>query len=262
MTVEASSGYGPRIFWPRLPAGRKKNIKIQESLSRVEFIIGGVMLAIGGFVLRQKNSYDLIVIGSVLLVLASIHFYFLYKQRESSRCSISRDDRLLNRLRRQLNSDYSVALDYPLSKEKRIDYLIMGPMGLYLVRRVNGRGQIKGGLADKKWQIQSSSGQQRELKNPLPELENLVHLCKKHLQKNKEKPGRVDVRAAVVFPFHNVEGALLDSKKVFSLESFVPFLLGLEKKHDWETINELEDYLNVNNYTISNKSHTSACSEH
>jgi hypothetical protein len=241
-----NSEFGPRIFWPRRKKENQKELNLQKTWIRLEFIIGGGMLAVGGFIMRERNSYDLIVLGFVLISLATSHFYRIYN-RSSTGPRISENDRILTHMRRQLNTDYSIAVDYPLNESNRIDYLLVGPPGLYVVKRMKIKGRLEGDVDSEKWLVEDG-GKKREISNPLLKTGQTAEILEKKLQKNETELSSVVVRDAVVFAFHAVEGNPLRSDRVFALDGIVPYLLGQEKRFDWEVINEIEKALDFHSY--------------
>ena len=248
----SSDSYGPRIFTPGIPVSEKKNIKIQEGLSRIEFVIGGAMLAMGGFALRSTGGYDLIVIGCSLIALAAVHLYLVSKKKLiKSRKSYS-DDRILVRFRRELNADYSIAVDYPLDGDGRIDYLVVGPTGIFVIKKIQERGYVSGKSDSKHWEVESDkeSSSSRRIENPLFKVDKHVKKIKSRLKAGSETLEKIQCRSAVVFTYHAVQGPVLSLQPVFSMESLVPFILNSEKNVDWEAINEAEKYLNFSSYSL------------
>ncbi len=239
--------FGPRIFWPQRKKENQKKLGLQKTWTRLEFIIGGGMLAVGGFIMRERNSYDLIVLGFLFISLAIIHFYRIYN-RSSGGPRISENDRILTHMRRELNTDYSIAVDYPLADSERIDYLLVGPPGLYILKKINVKGRLKGAVDSEKWLVETDGGEKREIRNPLLQTGQSAEILERKLQKSERELSSVVVRDAVVFAFHAVEGELLNSERVFALDGIVPYLLRQEKRFDWEVINKIEKVLGFRNY--------------
>jgi hypothetical protein len=109
------------------------------------------------------------------------------------------------------------------------------------------KGRLEGDLDSEKWLVEDG-GKKREISNPLLKTGQTAEILEKKLQKNETELSAVVVRDAVVFAFHAVEGNPLRSDRVFALDGIVPYLLGQEKRFDWEVINEIEKALDFHSY--------------
>ncbi|MGM0381123.1 MAG: nuclease-related domain-containing protein [bacterium] len=243
----------PRVFKPKKNTKEKKDSEFLDGWIRAEFIVGGALLAMGGFVLRSTNRYDLLILGGGLLIIAFIRLYFRFRAEEKVKQRNRDMDRILFRLREQLTPEYSIACSYPVKDNLRIDYLVVGPGGLFVVQRLEQRGYIEGKPEDEVWiqKSEKNSDSKNKMDNPIIlNKEKIIHL--KNILKELPPPyPSIKPENCVTFTYHQVEGPVLDYPEIQLMNTLGRHIRNCEQPAplNWEEIKDLEDYLNFDSYT-------------
>jgi len=252
MAKQDGKNLAPKIFKPAKSSPEIKDTSFVDNWIRIEFIFSGLMLFWGGFVLRTSGQYDLIIIGSVFLAIATIRLLYRFIQEEEQKKRTRQMDRILFRLREKLNPNYSIALSYPLNDKKRIDYLVIGPGGIFAISRFEAQGYIEGEPGDEYW-LQSSdenSEKKNELNNPLISGREKINLLKKKLRDLPPSLASIKPKNRVACTYHRVKGPPLKLPEIQPMDELCDHITSYEQTRslDWDTVKDLEKNLNFNSY--------------
>ncbi len=244
MTGEAE--LSPRILRAGEKHKKTKNSPFLTTFIRLEIILGAIIVFTGGFSLRVQKTYDIIVIGSCLLVLGL--FRMIYTIPPSSKKSSLPEDRLLFRLRTSLSPEYFIGVNYPLPGDNTIDELVVGPNGIFVINKLWLRGEVEGEREAQTWQHQPSEAEHAH------SIDNPFFRGQKKCQELKELLSTVNfsidsrpVENCLVLMYHNIDGSALDHDRIFRLGEMVDFLDNYSPPDDlglnWEQVNEIETAL-------------------
>ncbi len=252
MTENKDQHLPPRIFKPGKKISPDVDTKFINKWIRFEFIIGGSMLALGGFVLRTTGSDDLLVLGGGFLVIAAIRLFSRFQQEEKKKKKNRGMDRILFRLKERLTPEYSISLSYPVGENMRIDYLIVGPGGIFVVQRFEKKGYISGGAGEELWLQKSSEddSQETKIENPVILNKKKINLLRKKLEDLPPPLPSIKPYNCITFTYHKVDGPVLEYPEIFKMDELCSYIRDCEKtaRLDWETVKDLENYLDFESY--------------
>lgn len=242
----------PRIFKPEGDKSADVNKKFINKWIRFEFILGGALLALGGFVLRTTGGEGLLILGSGFLVIAAVRLFYRFQQEEKKKKQARGMDRILFRLKERLNPEYSIALSYPLGDNQKIDYLIAGPGGVFVVQRLEERGYFSGGKEEEYW-LQKPAEEAKDkskLANPILANRQKTNLLKQKLENCPPPLPTVKPENCVTFTYHGVEGPVLEFPEIFKMDELCTHIRSSEEtgRLDWETVKDIENYLKFADY--------------
>jgi len=198
-------------------------------------------MTIGGFVLRVRQDYSFIVVGLTVTLLGLYRLRTLYRPTRKS--TFHENDRLLTKLEHSLDPNYSVILNYSLPEDEGvIPYFVLGPSGLYVIRRWEYFGRIH--QEDGEWVVEKEDRTDR-YENPLDKLDRDVQFMESFLRRNSEKD--VPVEARVVLMKHTTKGTVREDKRVVYLQDLPESLTPEtdETSLDWEDVDRLEEVLGL-----------------
>lgn len=217
---------------------------------RGELLLGSIVLFVGGFYVRTTGDYTWVLIGSTLLLLSLWHFL-----RDVDPPTYDRPyetDRLVVRLQRHLSDAYTLALDVPVG-ETKVDDLVIGSPGVFVIRRCDYRGEINGAKEDEFWTVRSPDGNESEqLPNPFRQNESACDVVRSTIKEEFRRD--VPVYNLVVLMYQNVEGSVLDIPELCRLGKVAAFIeeketptsgdatLSMDEEEDLEQALGLPDY--------------------
>lgn len=189
------------------------------------------------------------LIGGVLMILGLFRLW----RRSNPINSAEEKDRILMRLKTALDTDYTVVLDYEVNG-LTIDYLVMGPPGIFVLRKLEQRGYIRGEKNAEEWQVYESQDdyekglEARSISNPILDNKEVINKLRSStneplLQNRNDQPVNL-----VVLTFNGVEGSVLDYSEVVKnsdLTGRIKDREGGRSELDWEKINDLERELSL-----------------
>lgn len=212
-----------------------------RSFIRFEVIVGPTLMTIGGFVLRVRQDYSFVVVGLTLTLLGLYRLRSLYGP--SRKKALIENDRLLTKFEHSLDANYSVVRNYSLPEaEEEIPYLVLGPSGVFSIRRWDHSGEIR--VENEEWVVTSEDRAER-FQSPMKDLKRDVQLLGSFLRRNNEKG--VPVEGRLVLMKNTTNGTTWEDERVVYLrnlpESLVPETD--ESPLDWEDVDRLEEVLGL-----------------
>lgn len=251
----ASEDLAPRVYGPGKPREVKVEHKLFHNFIRVEIIVGGGLIAAGGFALRATGTYEVLVIGGCLLAVGFFHLSRLDLESDLDQSAFP-DDRLLFRVRTALSPDYFIALDYPLPDGGKIDTLVVGPQGAFVLKKLTLRGRLEPGADEQSWRHKPPSEEDfREIDNPFRENQKLCSELRSFLSSSGIAPEEFTMHNCLVLMYHRVEGPLLEEDFLFRLGEVPGFIRDYQpsesERLNWEKVNELEAALKENMHRLN-----------
>lgn len=221
--------------------------RIISLYSRGELIIGSFALFIGGFYYRVTNDLSLVVVGGVLVLLSLWHFV-VDVEHEDGRSKYD-TDRLYVRLKRQLPDGYSLGFDVPVDG-KLVDYVVVGDPGVFLVHRLEERGELNGQRTDDHWTVIEEENGSRQINNPFELHRSTAGTVESWLEDGMDRD--VPVYNVVVLMYRNVEGSILEIPAVCRLGEVSAYVASKEDDtaEGWtlEESRAIEDVLGLTDY--------------
>jgi hypothetical protein len=218
------------------------------TILRFEIITGAFLLMVGGFVLRVRADYSLIVMGGTLLGLGI--FRLSRHQGYWKRDSAMEDDRILRALNLQLDSNYTVAVNYSISEDYSVPYLVLGPTGMFILDSWSEKGTVREGEEDHTWDILEQENDDQDptitktVDNPLRRQNQRRRALNQKLAENGL--GGIPLYDKLVLLTHKADGEPLETDRVVLLRDLTETIS--EKKKlvlDWETMDDIERTLSL-----------------
>lgn len=214
-----------------------------------ELIGGAFTLVAGGFVLRVRDSYALIVVGLTLVALGCFRLWQRGRDKRGAASGALGDDRVLRALRHKLDANYSIAVDYPLGDDESIDYLVLGPPGVIVLTAWEKNGDIEESESGRKWVLtRTESGEgspdSESVLNPIIENEKRIQ----RLRDTVEKPGWLKpLHHYVVLLGRRADCPPLEDDHVVEMNELLGEILSKDAEAvlDWEDVDELEQMLEL-----------------
>jgi hypothetical protein len=182
--------------------------------SRTEILLGCASLVVGGFYTRFTGNAVALYIGAALVGLGCWH---LMRHVNPTRSVPDyRTDRLYVRLKERLSDGYSMAFDVPVDGE-RIDYLIIGSPGVFVIRGFEQRGEIEGTRTDETWRVTPPGGEEETMtvENPFVANDRAIETVRERLSDRLEvEPAIYNLVVALT---QRLEGAVLDEPECLEL---------------------------------------------
>lgn len=210
-----------------------------------ELLAGAFCLVAGGFVLRARDTYSLIVIGLSLLGLGSFRLWQRARIKNRDGSIPLEDDRLLRSLRLKLNANYSIVLNYPLSDEDSIPYMVLGPTGVFVMDTWSKKGEVLESESGRKWIVEGSDeGETETVRNPVVENERRIQ----KLRDSVDKPGLLKpLHNCVVLLGRRADCDVLRDENVIEINDLMSVMRSDEAEDvlDWEDVDDLERLLDL-----------------
>ncbi|GEM_PF-4778239 len=232
----------PKVYGPGKPERPSFDVELLANFIRFEVIAGGGVLAVGGFALRATGSYNLPVLGMLLIAAGLLRLWISDFPQEEKRSAYPKD-RLLFRLKRELDADHFIAADYPLPPGESIDLIVVGYGGIFSIGKLREASRYTGDASSEKWEyIPRGTDAITEMSNPLKKQKEKTKKLRDFLAQRGVEVGRIEFHSLLVSMKHQVEGSVFDLEEVFALGEVAHYIKELrpQKSLDWELINELE----------------------
>ncbi len=240
--MQAPAELSPKVYGPGKPELPPFDVELLSTFIRLEIIVGGGLLAAGGFALRATGSYNLAVFGSLLIAAGILRLWISDFPQEEKQSAYPKD-RLIFRLRSELDADHFIATEYPLVSGDSIDLLVVGYGGVFSIGKLTESGRYTGEEADEKWEhIPRNSDKIETIPNPLKKQREKTKRLKEFLGERGITVGKIEFQNLIVTMKHQVEGNVFDLDEVFALGEVAHYIKEHKsrKSLDWEQINQLE----------------------
>lgn len=213
---------------------------------KLELLAGAFCLAAGGFVLRIRDNYSLIVLGGTLLVLGFFRFWQSSSRRTEARKI--EGDRVLRTLRHKLGANYSIVVDYPLTDEDSIPYLVMGPPGIFVLNPWSKQREVREAESPDEWVLVRNPDSTEEFRETVP---NPIEINKHRvrlLTETVDRPGLLSpVDHYVVLTGRRADCPVLQHENVLEINELSGRLLAEDRDEvlSWEDVEDLEHLLEL-----------------
>lgn len=251
--MKSSEDISPRVYGP---GHKKEKSKVDRNLLgdflRAEIILGGATMGVGGFYLRATDSYNIVVLGALLVTAGIVRLALTDFPTEEEKSAYP-EDRLVFRLATGLSADYFLIKNFNLPGGETIDLLACGPGGIFVFGKLNLRGRLEGQADDEKWTHKPVEEQSAvAISNPFREINRLRSNLRKLLEENDIQTGELNFHSCVVLMKHQVEGPALDHPRLLRLGEAIDYVHEAADRVSlyWETVNEIEDALKSRSHRI------------
>ncbi len=246
-----TASLSPKVYAPGAPVKPVYDEELLQKFIRGEIIFGSILMAIGGFVLRYIESASFIIAGLLFVGMGIFRLTQTKFSGENKKKSAYPEDRLLFRLKTQLNPDWFVALNYELPDDGKIATFVAGPGGLFVIDKVDLSGEIN--VTDKKssWKHTAPDGEVNKIPNPLELNRKKID----QLQKRFSRQGlQIDIppENCVVLMKHNLSGSATELEQVFRLGEITDYIVeqNPQVNFTWEKVDKIEQAMTESMHRI------------
>ena len=182
----------------------------------------------------MKDYIWLLIGGAILIVLAVLIVYFVYRRKRTDRIGVKGEKKVAGILKRwALLQNYKVINDLYLplyDKTTQIDHVVIGFFGMIVIETKNMGGEVYGNPKEKNW-THIMGNQKHSLYNPV--MQNQAHIdCIRHWLA-KENIYNISIDNVVVFANNRVQLYLTKSDAVIIKLKFLKKILH-KSKYDKE----------------------------
>jgi hypothetical protein len=223
---------------------------------RLEILSGAVFTVLGGFLLRASDNYSLIVIGTTLICLGLVRLWRRHETKSDTETGLNQSDRLLGKLGRELDANYTVVTNFEVDDEFTIPYLVLGPHGITILDTLDFRGTVEADSYQDRWKLVPESESQDEVpdddpeeaeetvRNPISLNENRSMALKQQLRDDGFEA--VPVTHRLVLLNYRIEGEPLNADSVVLLRDLDDEITQFDQSPlSWEEIDDIERALGL-----------------
>jgi hypothetical protein len=215
---------------------------------RFEILSGAAFTMLGGFTLRASDNYSLIVIGTTLVCLGLVRLWRRYESGSDTETGLNQEDRLLGKLGRELDANYTVVVNFEIDDEQTIPYLVLGPHGVMILDTLNFNGTVEPDQFQERWKLKSDSDTEDDseaeqmIPNPISLNETRTMALKQQLRDTGFEA--VPVTHRLVLLNYSLEGEPLNTDTVVLLRELDEEITRFDHTPlSWEEIDDIESAL-------------------
>lgn len=241
-----------RVYRPSVSEKGPFQTELISRFIQIEIVVGGMLSLVGGFYLRATDDYRLVIVGFSFLLLGLFRLSQRYNRLRESPGG-NDGDRVLRRLKNGLSAEYTIAVDYPVQSDTRIDYLLLGPPGIMVLSAFTESGYIVGDRTTAEWTVkeEADTDDGRTVPNPIKSNQLTIRALEERLR-NSDHILQDDPKNIIILMYNGSEGPVTEYDEVRRLGEAVRFIKSMEDNHsqyNWESIDELEDVLGLSEYS-------------